>query len=72
MLIKKTLNGYLTESHRRKAWKKKSLHCAMFLFVTQLYHLYQPFIFPTANSEHIYNKNRSLICYNLLRLQISN
>ena len=70
---KKILNGYLTESHRRKAWeKKRSLHCAAFFFVTQLYPLYQPFIFPAANSEHIYNKNWGSICYNLLRLQISN
>lgn len=70
---KKILNAYLTRSHRRKAWKKKrSLHCAAFFFVTQLYPLYQPFIFPTANSGHIYNKNRSWICYDLLRLQISN
>lgn len=68
---KKILNGYLTGSHRRKAWRN-DLHCAAFFFVTQLYPLYQAFILPTANSGHIYNKNRSWICYNLLRLQISN
>lgn len=44
---KKILNGYLTGSHRMKAWKKKrSIHCAAFFFVAQLYLLYQTFIFP--------------------------
>lgn len=47
---KKILSGYLAGSHRRKAWKKRSVHCAAFFFVTQLYPLYQSFIFPTANS----------------------